>query len=187
MTKKIFLLLVLSLCWLGGCEAKMCWEECRAGAGLVETADIQGCRRRSTFSTFPASQDFRCQGSLGPPCTVFRGDTVHLDVNWVNPGVRDMTQSTHWVSWVELPWVGMETEACPYLDTGAGCGNNTVDILTNIASHCDTVTLSDQDQQLQLPHLYRDTLPSRSDLIRQTESLELCDKLVRRTPRTRSQ
>ena len=85
MTKKIFLL-VLSLCWLGGREAKMCWEECRAGARVVETADILGCRRRSTF---PARQDFRCQGSLGPPCTVFRGDTVNLDVNWVNPGIRD--------------------------------------------------------------------------------------------------
>ena len=124
MTKKIFLLL-FSLCWLGGCEAKMCWEECTAGAGVVQTADILGCRRRSTY---PASQDFRCDGRLGPPCTVFRGDTVNLDVNWVNPGIRDMTQSTHWVSWVELPWVGMETEACPYLDSGSGCGNNMVNI-----------------------------------------------------------
>ena len=85
MTKEIFLL-VLTASWLGSSEAKMCWEECQAGAGQVVTADIQGCRRRSTF---PASQDFRCEGRLGPPCTVFRGDTVNLDVNWVNPGIRD--------------------------------------------------------------------------------------------------
>ena len=35
-----------------------------------------------------------------------------------------MTQSTVWVTgtWgVELPWVGMETEVCPYLDGGSGC------------------------------------------------------------------
>ena len=35
-----------------------------------------------------------------------------------------MTQSTVWVTgtWgVELPWVGMETEVCPYLDGGRGC------------------------------------------------------------------
>ena len=133
-----FPVLALVLVTAGWCEAKMCWEECRAGAGVVETADILGCRRRSTY---PARQDFRCQGRLGPPCTVFRGDTVRLDVNWVNPGIRDMTQSTHWVSWVELPWVGMETEACPYLDGGAGCVNNTVDIIKLSSASALSLTL----------------------------------------------
>ena len=50
-------------------------------------------------------------------------DTVHLDVSWMNPGVGNMTQSTVWVSgWgIEIPWVGMATEACPFLDLGTGC------------------------------------------------------------------
>merc|ERR1719370_432245 len=68
-------------------------------------------------------QRFRCEGTEGPPCIVERGSTVHLDVAWQNPGVTNMTQSTVWVSgWgIEIPWVGMETEGCPYLDLGTGC------------------------------------------------------------------
>ena len=61
---------------------------------------------------------------MGPPCTVERGDTVMLDVGWNNPGIANMTQSTVWVtgSWgVELPWIGMETEGCQFLDDGVGC------------------------------------------------------------------
>ena len=80
-----------------------------------------GCRRRSTY---PLLQDFRCDGDRGPPCTLERGDTVFLDVDWMNPGLANMTQSTVWVSWIELPWVGMETEACPFLDAGQGCRQN---------------------------------------------------------------
>jgi len=45
-------------------------------------------------------------------------------VDWLNPGVANMTQSTVWVSWIDLPWVGMETEACPFLDGGNGCRKN---------------------------------------------------------------
>ena len=151
MTKKVFLLVLSAVCWLGGCEGKMCWEECSAGAGVVQRADILGCRRRSTF---PASQDFRCEGRQGPPCTVFKGNTVRLNVDWVNPGIRDMTQSTHWVSWVELPWVGMETEACPYLEAGAGCGNNTVDISQSSQHQFLSLISADQDQQLRLSYLH---------------------------------
>ena len=80
-------------------------------------------RRRSTY---PALEDFRCEGSVGPPCTVFREDTVTLDVDWNNPGIKDMSQSAHWVSWIDILWVGLETEVCPYLDGGLGCGNSTV-------------------------------------------------------------
>ena len=80
-------------------------------------------RRRSTY---PALEDFRCEGNVGPPCTVFREDTVTLDVDWNNPGIKDMSQDAHWVSWIDIPWVGMETEVCPYLDGGLGCGNSTV-------------------------------------------------------------
>ena len=37
---------------------------------------------------------FRCEGTVGPPCFVQRGDTVLLEVDWANPGVANMTQST---------------------------------------------------------------------------------------------
>eukprot|EP00092_Neocalanus_flemingeri_P029649 GFUD01032195.1.p1 GENE.GFUD01032195.1~~GFUD01032195.1.p1 ORF type:complete len:174 (-),score=57.44 GFUD01032195.1:111-632(-) len=105
---------------LGVGQAKMCWQEC-GDQGVIQAADIVGCHRRSTY---PNIQNFRCEGTVGPPCTVERGDTVMLDVAWNNPGVANMTQSTVWVtgSWgVELPWIGMETEGCQFLDEGRGC------------------------------------------------------------------
>ena len=86
-----------------------------------QSADIVGCKRRSTY---PFSQDFRCEGDKGPPCFVKRGDTVLLDVVWNNPGVANMTQSTVWVTWIDMPWVGMDTEGCPFLDGGKGCRAN---------------------------------------------------------------
>merc|ERR1712211_177095 len=86
----------------------------------LQNVNIEGCRRRASY---PHRQRFRCEGTEGPPCIVERGSTVHLDVAWQNPGVTNMTQSTVWVSgWgIEIPWVGMETEGCPYLDLGTGC------------------------------------------------------------------
>ena len=94
---------------------------CVLTAFIHQTADIIGCHRRSSY---PNDQKFRCDGTVGPPCTVERGDTVLLDVAWNNPGIANMTQSTVWVtgSWgVELPWIGMETEGCQFLDEGRGC------------------------------------------------------------------
>merc|ERR1712098_677538 len=80
----------LSLCVLGlGAPArgKICWQGCQQDQDIIQTVNIEGCRRRSTY---PAKQDFWCKGQLGPPCTVKRGDTVHLEVDWHNPGVRNM-------------------------------------------------------------------------------------------------
>merc|ERR1712228_883794 len=117
-TKMLINLIFLGVL-LGFGEAKICWEECEANS-VVQTTDIIGCHRRSTYP----DQDFRCDGSDGPPCTVERGDTVLLNVTWANPGIKNMTQSTVWVTWMELPWVGMETEGCGYLDQGTGCRQN---------------------------------------------------------------
>ena len=44
-----------------------------------------------------------------------------LDVVWNNPGVVNMTQSAVWLTWIEMPFVGLDTEGCPYLDGGTGC------------------------------------------------------------------
>merc|ERR1712141_57269 len=100
--------------------AKICWKECASDTSVLQNVNIEGCRRRASY---PHRQRFRCEGTEGPPCIVERGSTVHLDVAWQNPGVTNMTQSTVWVSgWgIEIPWVGMETEGCPYLDLGTGC------------------------------------------------------------------
>jgi len=91
-----------------------------SGEDVIQDADVVGCRRRADY---PLRKRFRCEGTVGPPCTVERGDTVYLDVKWNNPGLRNMTQSTVWVTgWgMEIPWVGMETEGCPFLDRGEGC------------------------------------------------------------------
>merc|ERR1711928_334730 len=117
-TKMIFSLVGLVL--LQSVGAKICWKECASDTSVLQNVNIEGCRRRASY---PHRQRFRCEGTEGPPCIVERGSTVHLDVAWQNPGVTNMTQSTVWVSgWgIEIPWVGMETEGCPYLDLGTGC------------------------------------------------------------------
>ena len=72
-------------------------------------------------------------------------------MDWTNPGVREMTQSAHWVSWMEFPWVGMETEGCPYLDGGAGCGNNTVGELSPNREDKRSLSLIFPDQAELIP------------------------------------
>ena len=51
-------------------------------------------RREVTVFTNNIKIYSRCEGTVGPPCFVQRGDTVLLEVDWVNPGVANMTQST---------------------------------------------------------------------------------------------
>ena len=110
----------LLICLFDINQAKICWKEC-GSKGVIESTDVIGCKRRSTY---PSKQDFRCEGYKGPPCFVERGDTALVDVVWNNPGVANMTQSVTWVTWIEMPWVGLETEACPFLDGGQGCRKN---------------------------------------------------------------
>ena len=30
--------------------------------------------------------------------------------------MRDLEQSAHWLTWIKMPWVGLDTNACKYLD-----------------------------------------------------------------------
>jgi len=107
---------VVALLQITNC--KMCWEEC-SGMNVLQDVDIHGCRRRSTY---PGSQDFRCKGMRGPPCTVLRGDQVELELTWLDNGHRNLTQAVHWQSgWMDLPWVGMETDICKYVNDGKSC------------------------------------------------------------------
>eukprot|EP00088_Acartia_fossae_P056718 TRINITY_DN6606_c0_g1_i5.p1 TRINITY_DN6606_c0_g1~~TRINITY_DN6606_c0_g1_i5.p1 ORF type:complete len:171 (-),score=15.07 TRINITY_DN6606_c0_g1_i5:132-644(-) len=96
---------------------KVCWEEC-PDWNVIQHMDINGCHRRSTY---PHLQDFRCDGMKGPPCTVLRGQEVTLDVTWKDLGHKNLTQNVVWQSFVDIPWVGMETEICKYVNDGASC------------------------------------------------------------------
>ena len=43
--------------------------------------NIDGCRRRRSVPGRGRPR-FRCDGDIGPPCIVKRGDTVYLDVDF---------------------------------------------------------------------------------------------------------
>ena len=54
---------------------------------LIRSFNIDGCRRRKRVSVSGERgfMNFRCDGSNPPPCTIKRGDTVYLDVDFA-PG-----------------------------------------------------------------------------------------------------
>ena len=62
----------------------------------------------------------------GPPCFIPSGDKVMVEVQWTNPGVARLTQSIKYITpfLLELPWIGVETEVCDFLDDGKGCQDN---------------------------------------------------------------
>ena len=53
-------------------------------AKLIRSFDVDGCRRRRG-QPGRGIPKFRCDGNIGPPCTIKRGDTVYLDVEFA-PG-----------------------------------------------------------------------------------------------------
>ena len=53
-------------------------------AKLIRSFDVDGCRRRRG-QPGRGPPRFRCNGQSGPPCTIKRGDTVYLDVEFA-PG-----------------------------------------------------------------------------------------------------
>ena len=53
-------------------------------AKLIRSFDVDGCRRRRG-QPGRGTPKFRCDGNIGPPCTIKRGDTVYLDVEFA-PG-----------------------------------------------------------------------------------------------------
>ena len=54
---------------------------------MIRSFNIDGCRRRKRVSVSGERgfMNFRCDGSNPPPCTIKRGDTVYLDVEFA-PG-----------------------------------------------------------------------------------------------------
>jgi len=128
MIRKIFLILFF---FFQVCIPKICWKECTE-QNIIKSVDLVGCHRRSTY---PHAEDFRCSSEngvvKGPPCTAKQGDTFKLHVEFVNLTISDMTQYAWWETkffpYVDVPWATMESEACPYLDNGLGCNNNTME------------------------------------------------------------
>merc|ERR1719495_1041500 len=96
---------------------KVCWEECE-NLSVIQSVRMMGCYRRSTY---PHLQDFWCKGKHGPPCFTKRGDTMHLEITWRDPGHHNLTQSVHWQSVVDFPWPGLDTEICKYVNEGDSC------------------------------------------------------------------
>ena len=103
---------------------------------ILKNIDIINCTRRSTY---PEQEDFWCEGAegrleldhsstsvRGPPCFIPSGDKVMVEVQWTNPGVARLTQSIKYITpfLLELPWIGVETEVCDFLDDGKGCQAN---------------------------------------------------------------
>ena len=119
--------LCLLSCWLTLAGSKICWEKCGGEGQIVpQSIDIldHECRRRTSY---PELEDFRCEGKVGPPCTLFKEDKVHVVVEWKNPGFTNLRHSIYWDTLlVVLPWPGLDREVCPYLDGGRGCDNTTV-------------------------------------------------------------
>lgn len=62
--------------------------------GTVSSANVIGCRRRTGRNG--RTPRFRCDGTRGPPCTVKRGDTVYLDVDFTAGEVsgKEFTKSS---------------------------------------------------------------------------------------------
>ena len=110
--------LTFFLCLVDLYLAKICWKECDPSQKVIQSVDVANCTRRSTY---PELEDFWCDGEKGPPCFVQKGKTEVLEVVWANPGVADMAQSAHMLTFIEMPWIGMETEACSFLDGGKVC------------------------------------------------------------------
>ena len=121
--KLVFSHLFLIFCCLSLSGAKMCWEDC-GGEIIPENVDLLHCRRRTTY---PELEEFSCEGKLGPPCTLFKGDEVTVVVKWTNPGYTNLKHSIYWdTAFLPLPWPGLDREVCPYLDGDRGCHNTTV-------------------------------------------------------------
>eukprot|EP00096_Caligus_rogercresseyi_P000136 TRINITY_DN1036_c0_g1_i1.p1 TRINITY_DN1036_c0_g1~~TRINITY_DN1036_c0_g1_i1.p1 ORF type:complete len:180 (-),score=17.47 TRINITY_DN1036_c0_g1_i1:114-653(-) len=117
-------LLLLSCCLEA--HGKICWKECQ-DLGIVTFADIEGCHRRTGKDG--RTPKFRCNGTTGPPCTVIRGETVHLNLKF-NPGivVKNVTQGAFWESGLgmDIPWAGLAVDACEFMADNKDCKDDGV-------------------------------------------------------------
>jgi len=130
MEKNVLLFLFSLILIVTVVQAKICWKHCSEDdPKLIRSFNIDGCRRRKRVSVSGERgfMNFRCDGSNPPPCTIKRGDTVYLDVEFAPDfPLKKMTQGAYWVnSWgFQIPFPGMDTQGCKYLRHN--CMNETV-------------------------------------------------------------
>merc|ERR1711997_54209 len=125
MAKTILLLFLLAIVSVMFANGKICWKSCTDDAKLVRNFNIDGCRRRRG-EPGRGRPRFRCDGDIGPPCIVKRGDTVYLDVDFGSDvPLTDLKQEAYWVTgWgIHMPWIGLDTEGCGYLKNNCTSGN----------------------------------------------------------------
>ena len=67
--------------WRCSISTFFCFILCTEDAKLVRSFTVDGCRRRRGHPG-RGTPKFRCDGNVGPPCIVKRGDTVYLDVDF---------------------------------------------------------------------------------------------------------
>lgn len=98
----MFLLILAVTCLLNICDGKLCWKECGGDSprNVVQSIDIINCTRRSTY---PEQEDFWCEGTEA---------RLTQSIKYITPFL------------LELPWIGVETEVCDFLDDGKGCQDN---------------------------------------------------------------
>merc|ERR1712107_369395 len=121
----IFLVILVTV------QGKICWKSCSDDPGMIQSFNIDGCRRRRG-QPGRGQPKFRCDGNKGPPCTVKRGDRVYLDVDFGSDfPMRNMKQEAFWLTSLgfQLPWVGLDKTGCTYMKnncTAATVGPNEV-------------------------------------------------------------
>lgn len=63
--------------------------------------NIDGCRRRRG-QPGRGRPKFRCDGNIGPPCIVKRGDTVYMDVEFGSGIVQSLPQQKRVNRWSKI-------------------------------------------------------------------------------------
>jgi len=100
-------------------ERKVCWSSC-GEQNAIQSVEVQGCQRRSTF---PQSEQFRCEDLSGPPCTVRHGDTVDMSIVFNHTGIAQgallqtagATAKSGILSWMESPWATLDARGCNFV------------------------------------------------------------------------
>jgi len=118
MTKIVLLFLVLAVVSVTFANGKICWKPCTDGdAKMIRKFNIDGCRRRRG-DPGRGRPRFHCDGDVGPPCIVKRGDMVYLDVDFGSDyPLVGVEQEAYWVTgWgIHMPWIGLDQQGCGYL------------------------------------------------------------------------
>ena len=97
---------------------------------MIQSFNIDGCRRRRG-QPGRGRPRFRCDGNVGPPCTVKRGDKVYLDVDF-GSGTQFSQKKSHHLFGEDLvivAWLAASIATVAFID---GTWNHMVHISTEM-------------------------------------------------------